>query len=636
VYDRNLTTDAPQEEILRMSMILALIGKRGPVSAELLRNLPKLAATALPLRHLPYRSQQWRSASRKVVLSVWDSEPAGGSARPLIHERDTIAIAKAGYVGHPAISDGFDLASIASSVTIDAETVSHLGGAFALFVADGARDRVTVWNTVTRLVGVFHAETDDLVILGTRALLVSLVLAGRTQPVYAPERLVPFFSCGYHASEHTPYRGVDVLAANTHLTATPSGLGIEPIDDFDGECGTVVPTVDDYDRLADRFVEAVGRFGGARIACTLTGGKDSRLVAAALHAAGANFRTYTRGFPDHPDVVVAGRVAQALGVPHTHSVPPTKEREGVRTMSVDVAARARETLFATDGMLSAYENVQPPERVSSSSIAMGGAGGESLRGGFAKAVSETGDISWKRARQYLYGRVLGQCDVLDPVAVVAYEALLNGWIERQETSAVRPAVALDTFYLYYRTGRWKAAARASRHGARDVEPLTDNLITRDALRIHERVKLNDRLVYEVLKRLAPSLIDIPFADKRWLFEKEGPAPGQEDEWDRRAPVLSSVGTPSSFNWRTTVTTDLYDAFYDQIFNDRRASALFEVVDSKRLRALMVKQRGHGVPGGRVALYWALYTASVLLSNAWLEPEGESRPVWITFPAQPAT
>jgi hypothetical protein len=52
--------------------------------------------------------------------------------------------------------------------------------------------------------------------------------------------------------------------------------------------------------------------------------------------------------------------------------------------------------------------------------------------------------------------------------------------------------------------------------------------------------------------------------------------------------------------------------------------------------LVTKQRGTRVAGGRVGLYWAAYTASVLLSNAWLDPAGESRPVSINVPAEPAS
>ncbi len=614
-----------------MSSFLALIGKHGPVTPDVLETIPDLAAAALPFRHLPYRGQRWRSASGQVALFGWGNDPAVGPEHPLIYERGGTAIAKGGYVAHPLIEAGFDLASIASAVAIDTETVSRFGGAFALLRVAGESDTVTVWNTATRLVSVFFAENDDLIVIGTVALLVGLVRVGRARPEYEPTHLVPFFSSGYFASEQTPYRGVDVLPANARLTASSAGGITEPIDDFDRECGTLVPTNDDYDEIAGRLVSAVGQFGGAPISCSLTGGKDSRLVVAALRAAGAHSRTHTRGFPDHPDVLIAKRVAEALGVEHTVSVPRTTARQGVRTVRVDLGARARVSLFATDGMLSAYETVEPAKSFLPWPIRMGGAGGESLRRGFAKGLPSPRDLTWKRARLWLYDRFLGQCHFFDPAAVVAYEAFLSAWIERQQDLGMRPVVALDTFYLSYRTGRWKAAARTGRHGARDWEPLTDNLSTKAGLRVHESVKLNDVLIYELLKRLSPPLVDIPFANKRWLFEQNGPRPGQEEAWHRRAPVTSPASSPSAFNWRSTVTTDLFEAFYDQIFNDPRASALFDVVDRERLQKTLLKQRGKPVSGSRIAFYWAIYTASVLLSNAWLDRKGESRPISINIP-----
>ena len=86
---------------------------------------------------------------------------------------------------------------------------------------------------------------------------------------------------------------------------------------------------------------------------SLTGGKDSRLVAAALAAARVPFRARTHGFAGHPDVVVAGLIAAKLGVEHT----VTRPRPPGAPDEADVLGRLRAAVLVSDGMLSAFENL---------------------------------------------------------------------------------------------------------------------------------------------------------------------------------------------------------------------------------------------------------------------------------------
>ncbi len=75
--------------------------------------------------------------------------------------------------------------------------------------------------------------------------------------------------------------------------------------------------------MAEALAEAVRPLGerAAPVQLSLTGGKDSRLVAAALTAAGVPFAARTHGFASHPDVIVAGLIASRLGVEHTVTEP---------------------------------------------------------------------------------------------------------------------------------------------------------------------------------------------------------------------------------------------------------------------------------------------------------------------------
>ena len=75
--------------------------------------------------------------------------------------------------------------------------------------------------------------------------------------------------------------------------------------------------------VAAALVEAVGPLGerGVPVELSLTGGKDSRLIAAALTAAEVPFRARTHGFASHPDVIVAAMIASRLGIEHVVTEP---------------------------------------------------------------------------------------------------------------------------------------------------------------------------------------------------------------------------------------------------------------------------------------------------------------------------
>ena len=116
--------------------------------------------------------------------------------------------------------------------------------------------------------------------------------------------------------------------------------------------------------VATALVEAVRPLGeaAAPVELSLTGGKDSRLIAAALTAAGVPFRARTHGFANHPNVVIAGMIASRLGVEHTVTEP----RPPGTPDEADVLGRLRSAVLVSDGMLSAFENLgsglRPPIR----------------------------------------------------------------------------------------------------------------------------------------------------------------------------------------------------------------------------------------------------------------------------------
>src|SRR6202030_4817466 len=78
------------------------------------------------------------------------------------------------------------------------------------------------------------------------------------------------------------------------------------------------PRLEGAREVAEGLVAAVAplRDAGSPVELSLTGGKDSRLIAAALVKAGVPVVARTHGFADHPAVVVAAEIARLLGIEH--------------------------------------------------------------------------------------------------------------------------------------------------------------------------------------------------------------------------------------------------------------------------------------------------------------------------------
>jgi hypothetical protein len=252
--------------------------------------------------------------------------------------------------------------------------------------------------------------------------------------------------------------------------------------------------------VAGALVAAVEplRSADGPVELSLTGGKDSRLVAAALAAAGVPFRARTHGFPDHPDVMVAAEVAGRLGIEHTIATPVAPGQQA------DPLARIRATVMVAEGMLSAFENAgRPDPGTPGDTITAGGHGGELLRGGYAEVVAGHGGQVREAAARRMR--------LLRPGAAARYTASLAPWAASLRHG---PLNALDDFYLVNRAGRWSAAARQA-YLIREnlLQPLFGDDVVRAARAVPLASRVSGRLSRDVLAELGPDLADVPLAGK---------------------------------------------------------------------------------------------------------------------------
>jgi hypothetical protein len=470
-----------------------------------------------------------------------------------------------------------------------------------------AQDGVHARTGLTRVDPVYLAEVPGAVLVSDRASWAAAVAGRLGEP--DPVMVAAFLALGYPVGAATPYRGVRALGGRQRLMATGGRLMVTADRGETTRAGS-------YDSVAAALVDEVRPLGegGGPVELSLTGGKDSRLIAAALTAAKVPFLARTHGFASHPDVIVATMIARRLGIEHvvTEPRPPTREQAAEQALQhpgdeADLLARLRSAVLVSDGMLSAFENVGRPDPVvAAEPVQTGGHGGELLRGGYAPAAwsDRRPARAWSetRAAELFRRMVTRRLGLLRPAAAGAYLASLAPFAATLPRGPLR---ALDDFYLVNRAGRWSAAARQA-YLIRSplVQPFFSDQVVGAARAVPLPERITDRLHRGVLSALAPELLDLPLAGSGW---KSGP----------RTPPVRAAATAGSgaSDWRRAYGDQMARLLRDYALDLGAAGGMFDIV--RRSAA----ERTLRPPQADSHAAWALATLAALLSGDWLNARG---------------
>ncbi|MFI6790872.1 asparagine synthase-related protein [Nonomuraea sp. NPDC050383] len=613
---------------MRVHLVLAAKRAGVPVPSVALEAAREAITRAFPVPAETVRSAGWRSAAGDTALLSWSNEPEGHGL-PLVCSGGGRLMGLTGHLAEPA-----EVERLLAAPRLG-EAAVRTGGVFSVFRA--GEGEVGAATGLTRACPVFYAETSDVHVVGSRALLVHLVARAAETASSRPEiawdlpALESMVRAGYFLSDETPFHGVGALppAAEIRITAGRRAVTEAPLPEARPAPASRRATRAQVDELADALLAAVRPLRNTTepVRLSLTGGRDSRLLAALLHKADIPFVTSTSGHDDHPDVVIAGHVAEVLGVQHRVTRPKRSEG-GTELIVPHPRVRTHNALFACEGLISAYENIPGGTRFDPTPR-MSGHGGEILRGGFLQNQADLDAKAVRRRVDGLFGR---NADLLTREAREHGRALASPWLDRCREDG---ASVLDRLYLTYRVGRWHAASRASLlRGQNPVPPFLDNLVVRTALSMDPLWRRSEALIHGVIGAFAPRLRDVPVEGRPWRFTtEEAPRRGLMDRL--RPPRAQAVpaGGPAPagkpWNWRTKPSQELVDLMSAGILDARGAlkgDGLASVVDEDAVARL---------PESRMDVLWHLYTVSVMLTDAFSTPAPPDLPlVHVPVPGSP--
>lgn len=355
--------------------------------------------------------------------------------------------------------------------------------------------------------------------------------------------------CDWAMGDRTPYAGVRTVPAATRITADVTGVARSSVDVL---AGLVARRVDPLsaatlDRTAAALVavaESVATTWPAVPVLSLSGGRDSRLVAAAFLAAGrpVQLRTYETALGE---AQTARRLVGLLPAPVEHEVTvPAERRAGPRRSGA--YARACRWHDVTEGLRPAvYLRSTPPRRLLQHDPPLvTGVGGELGHApGYPDDVEQLERLPLGR-RLDGYARALeAKVSLPRGVAPHAREAVarqIRAVVQHAADRGVTDAKALDWFYADERLRRWGLVGESSGR----VLPLLAGDFVSAALGLSTAQSRASALHTALIGQLVPQWAGVPYYGAT-LGQRQAvprPRPWQEPDAELVTELLAQPET----------------------------------------------------------------------------------------------
>lgn len=249
--------------------------------------------------------------------------------------------------------------------------------------------------------------------------------------------------------------------------------------------------------------------------CPLTGGKDSRMLAALLANNDIPARYYTYGNQVGVDGEIASRVAAELGVEHENLLTDSA------SLLENWDAEIEKFILQGDGLspVQLVMSTSVAERVATNplSVRIAGGGGALGRAQYFNPLQEfrgatIGDIQQNIARRF----VSDSDGMMRPAATRLARSFTDKAISRYAEQGFHPEDINDAFYLYERGGRRTGQVMHTTTHLRDsYSPYFSRALVAAIFSVDIKVRRTEAIHYQLIEMLAPHVLNLPCESGPW-------------------------------------------------------------------------------------------------------------------------
>ncbi|MDX2968164.1 hypothetical protein PWY87_24280 [Kribbella solani] len=406
------------------------------------------------------------------------------------------------------------------------ERLLELAPPFVLCVLDQNAQRLDLYTDSVGLGRMFQLRTADGWVWSNRPAAACLFADVAATPSVSGWRFAA--GCGWFMGASMPYEYVSVVPGATHVEVRgrDGRMTVSRIDATSVWSGNT--SIPETAAALQGVARSIGRLWPGTPTVDLSGGRDSRVVAAAFLSAGVDVRlnsygaeaetakTLVRALPfevDHAVSTPSNAAASAKAVAPAKVVASAKAAAAVAPVPLPgVIERIRRWHRYGDGLRpSSYLFHQPPSDLAGvDHLAIGGAGGEVAHGHFyPRDVAAIDQLPLHAKIEAFTQRLSSRLVAANGVPAAAREAVetqIRSVLDEAGRSGLQDARMLDYFYVVERLRRW--GTTGERSGV--VSPLLLPAFSRAAFRLTTSQRLQNALHLELIAQLMPQWTAVPF------------------------------------------------------------------------------------------------------------------------------
>jgi hypothetical protein len=409
------------------------------------------------------------------------------------------------------------------------ELAGTLEGQFNAGHIDLKSERIELLLDTFGLVPVFVARHEGGILVSNSATLIERLLGGGSPD---PLGISSFMGLGWAAGYRTLSAEVQALHGGSRHVIEQGRITkvttFDPATVAAGRSSKALPVPDLVDQLVGLTESAVHGMG--RVRCALTGGRDTRVLAALARAIGETTEYYTAGGPDDADVLIAAEIAERFGLPHTITCHDASSTE------VDWTEAAASFVYQNDGLatlgqLGDYEDLSGPQPPLS--VTLWGVGGEIGRAGTGHLTATASNVPLVRRslaaqRWLLRAKARDDAGLMTEHAKHTLNTYLDDFIDTRLAEGWKLPEIQETFYAFERVGRWGATGPRRGASSGDIfSPFCSRVFVEYCFAITAGERYVEAVHHRILTALSPDLRDHRF---------ESPYPSQHP---RMAPAMAT-------------------------------------------------------------------------------------------------